>query len=243
MKKIIEQFLVTLIIILPITFISCYGEIDEPSNDNKTMSYGEYLHDMSRFKGKGSILLQSNEFETTQNIGNNIDISENESVSSLINIEDKSGKTIKVSEYKNDLSSKRNLFGNNVNCKINNISNEIYIPELLKLNYNKQTIKKGSVINWNIDKKNEKGIIIWFSYSPLEQRDFNLLAKHRKIITHGLVTDDTGSYTIKAEDLERFPKNSVLSLNIARTNYIINDKELPSFIAYTTVSKNVGFFE
>jgi hypothetical protein len=243
MKKIIKQFLVAIMIMFPITFISCYGEIDEPSTAKNNISFGEYLYDMSIIKGKGTILLQSNEFETTQNNGINIDISEKESTSKLINIEDKNGEKINVTECNKDLFSKKNIYGSTINCIINNITNEIYVPELLILDYNKQTINKGSVINWNVDKKNEKGVIIWLSYSPLDQRDFNLLAKHRKIITYGLVTDDTGTYTFKEEDLERFPKKSTLCLNIARTNYIVNEKELPSFIAYTTVSKNVGYLE
>ena len=243
MKKIIKLFLVALIFMLPITFVSCYGELDEPNNENTTMTFGKYLYDMSRIKANGTILLQSNKFEATQNSENNIDISQKEESSNLIEIKDKNSNTINVIEYNNNLSAKRNLYGNTINCNINNNTESIYIPQLLKLNYNQKTVKKGSVINWNIDKQNKKGIVLWLSYSPLDQKDFNILSKYRKIITHGIVTDDTGSYSISSEDLEKFPKNSVLSLNIARTNYIVNESDLPSFIAFTTVSKNVGYTE
>lgn len=223
-------------------FFSCYGEPNEPTNENTKLSFREYLRDMSIIKGNGTILIQSNQFEVNQNLENNIDISVKQNQSDLLKIYDVNKNKIDITQCNENIAFKRSFFGNHLNYKINNIEiSELYIPKLLKIEDLNSVIKTGSVLKWNTDTKNKKGIILWLSYSPLDQADMRIISDNRKIITHGLTTDDDGSYALTEEDLERFPNNSVLRLNIARTNYIINDEQNPSLIAFTTVCKNVGF--
>lgn len=241
MKKVI---IIIAIAICSITILySCYGEINETSGNTSILSFGQYIKDMSIMKAKGTILLQSNEFEISQELENNIDISVREGASDLLKIYDTNGTIVNVSELNNSIEKKRGLFGNYLGYNIKNSqnNNKMYIPKLLKIYYSDKTIKNGSILKWNTDTDNKKGIIIWLSYTPLDQGDMSIISNNRKVITHGLTTEDDGSYTITENDLERFPKNSVLSINIARTNYIINSDETPSLIAFTTVCKNVGY--
>gem|GEM_PF-4266806 len=138
-----------------------------------------------------------------------------------------------------DIECKKGLFGNTLSFDIEGQKNELYIPKLIKMDCPNYLIEEGYKVGWNPDDNNSKGVIIWLSYSPLEQMNYELWAKHPRIITHGTTTSDIGSYLIKKEDLEKFPKNAMLNLNIVRTNYIINDSSKPSLIAFTNVSKNV----
>lgn len=242
MKNIKKYFWVALSLATFTLLSSCYGEPDQVSKESEKISFGKYLQDMSVLKGKGTILLQSNEFEATQNTEKNITISQREGNENQIKLYEPNNKIISINDYNSQIDFKRSLFGKQISCDIKGKAENIYIPKLLKLEYSSTSINGGSTINWNADLNNKKGVVIWLSYSPLDQRDFKLLAEHRKIITYGVTTDDNGSYTLTSQDLERFPKNAVLNLNIARTNYIINTTDLPSFVAFTTVNKNVGYY-
>ncbi|CAM3579752.1 hypothetical protein FLGE108171_04185 [Flavobacterium gelidilacus] len=219
--------------------ISCYGEYDTSDLKESEINFRQYLIDMAQLKGKGTVLLQSNEFETTQKNPVNINISERQGNEGGLKLFNNNNQIINIQECNNSLELKKNLFGSNLKYQIENQITEIYFPKLIQLNYNEKNLQVGSTINWNIDQKNKKGVIVFLTYSPIGQTDLEMMLDNNKFISDGLATLDNGSYTFTEDDLERFPKGASLSLNILRGNYIINEIEKPSLIVFSKVSKNV----
>jgi len=201
----------------------------------------EYLQDISVLKGEGSILLQSNEAESIQDNEKNIDISQMQGNLEAISLYDVSGEPINISDCNSNIECKRSLYGNVLNLKIEGKEEQLYIPELIKMDFRKDTIDEDTVINWNSDPNNLRGVVVWISYNPLYQLNSEIFLKYTKLIDHATATSDSGSYTLTKKDLEKFPKNSELKIKILRTNYIINKIEKPSFIAFTQVYKTVYY--
>jgi len=222
------------------------------NNDNDTSSknrngttftpLSEYLQDMSVLKGEGTILLQSNEGEFTQHKESSIHISQMPATNmDALILYDANGDSVNITECDSDLKCKRNLYGSVLNFQMNGKKDQLYIPELIKMDFRKDVIEEGSVVQWNSDPNNSRGVVVWISYEPLYQLNLELLAEYSKAINHAVATDDSGSYTITKKDLEKFPKNSFLELTLLRTNYVINERDKPSLIAFTQVYKKVDY--
>ena len=228
----------TLSLFLVIITVSCYGELDTQTIKSK-MTFGDYLNDMSKFNGKGTILIQSNEYIVTQNNPQNINISERAGNPNAIKFFDENGNNLNIL---GDLTTekKQSLYGKKLAYSIlGGEKSSIYIPKLLQLEMNNDNIlKQGVTINWNPDLLNEKGLIIWITYKPTSQNDMTIAKDNMRYITEGFVVEDTGSYTIKSSDLERFSNGAYVDVNIARTNYVINEIDKPSLIGFTTVTHN-----
>ncbi len=221
---------------------SCLGEYRSENDDRLEIDFKKYLIDMSKVKGKGSIMIQSNEFESTQNNPVNLDISENPGKKGALKLFDENNKIININNYNNDLNLKKNLFGTKLQYDLETIKSYIYIPNIIKLDYKDNILKAGSTIYWNVDNNNEKGVVIFLTYSPFDQISLELMVDNKNFISDGLAVKDSGSYTFTEADIERMPTGANVSLNVLRGNYFVNEIEKPSLVAFSTVSKNVSIY-
>jgi len=225
--------------------LSCSSNDNDTSLENRNGTtftpISEYLQDMSVLKGEGSILLQSNEAESIQDNERNIDISQMQGNLEAMSLYDTNGEPINISDCNSNIECKRSLYGSVLNLKIEGKEEQLYIPKLIKMDFRKDVIDEGTVIQWNSDPNNLRGVVVWISYNPLYQLNSEIFLKYTKLIDHATSTSDSGSYTLTKKDLEKFPKNSILDITILRTNYIINKTEKPSFIAFTQVYKRVHY--
>jgi len=235
----------TVLSLWTILLISC-SDNDKLSDmqDSERGSFtpiSEYLQDISVLKGAGSILLQSNATYPTQDKERSIDISQMEGSTEAIKLYDINGESVNVAECNSNIECKRNLYGKVLNLDIEGKKEQLYIPELIKMDLRKDIIDEGTVVNWNSDPNNLRGVVVWISYNPLYQLNSEVFLKYTKLIDHAVAISDSGSYTLTKKDLEKFPKNSELEITILRTNYIINKTEKPSFIAFTQVYKTIYY--
>ena len=232
-KKINKTFCFLILILL----VSCYGEPDLTIlPNNKLMTFGDFTSEMSKLKGSGTILIQSNDYVISQENPKCINISERLGKPNSIKFFDSNNQIVNVLGCPENLKS--SLFGNNLNYSIlNDATKSIYIPQLLKVNFSSNQIYEGLNITWNADILNFKGIVIWITYKPTNQL-YTIAKNNMNYITHGIVTGDNGLYTITQKDLERFPDKSQVCINILRTNFETNTLDKPSLIAFTTISND-----
>lgn len=100
----------------------------------------------------------------------------------------------------------------------------VYIPNLINAQFsglNNGKIVAGSQISWNFDNQNENGVVIGLEYNPLSQLEETVVAQKPDRLLKGVTLDDTGSYTITAQDLTEFPSNSMLTFYVGRAGYNI----------------------
>lgn len=227
----------TLFVLLSILLISCYGEPNDGlSTNNKLLSFGEFTHEMAKLKGKGTVLIQSNDYIISQDKPTNINISERVGNSNAIKFIGSNDQVIDI--FGRSQIENSNLYGSTLNYNIQNgLKKALYIPQLLKVGFDSNELKQGLKVTWNTDNLNLRGVVIWITYKPTNQ--LYIIAKdNMNYITDGLVVEDNGSYTITADNLARFPINSQVTLNVLRTNFEVNEINLPSLIAFTTISND-----
>jgi hypothetical protein len=225
----------TLFVLLSILLISCYSE-PSAGYSNKLMSFGEFTHEMAKQKGSGTILIQSNDYLTTQERLNNINVSERSGKPNSIQFNGPDNQSFNI--LGRSQTENTSLFGNRLNYAIQNgTKNSMYIPKLLKVRFDSNELKEGMVVSWNADDLNSRGVVIWITYKPTNQL-YSIAKDNMNYITDGLVTEDNGSYRITKDDLARFPESSQVTLNVLRTNFDVNEINLPSLIAFTTIAND-----
>lgn len=226
--KLICFLLVTLL-------VSCYGEPDYTTNpDNKLTSIGEFAKAMAQLKGNGTILIQSNDYIVSQDYPTKVDVSERLGRPNAIMFFDANNQPMNILNKDKDFGNA--LYGKKLNYSIlNEPTKSLYIPNLLKVKFDGSELKKNLTLTWNKDDLNYKGVIILITYKPTNQ--YYIIAKdNMDFMTHGFVTVDDGSYTFTATDFARFPDKSQVTINIFRTNYVINDQSNPSLVTFTTIA-------
>jgi len=196
---------------------------------------------ISEFNADESIALKA------KNDSRNRDKSTN--VKSLILV-DASGSLIEVPsttnrEQANDLAS---LYGTRVKLAIkgeggnksNGNTEEVYLPDLLSdINVDSNALEAGTTITWNVDSLNENGLLFHISYDPKIQKNFRIAYDNQfRIAESFAVTDASGSYTIQASDLERFPSDAQLKVTLMRGAISAGQGDEPSFIAISEASIN-----
>jgi hypothetical protein len=160
------------------------------------------------------------------------------------------GKHLHGSKIKVSINPK---VGSNLRTTADTVSSEIYVPRLVRIidpikykdsdNQPYMPIKAGGRIAWEIDVKNEKGIVILLEYDPFSVENEYLQEKGQlmngKIKKASALTlkDTDGAYTFSNDDLKDFPANAVVNLTIGRANFItLREKEFSyTFFAYTVV--------
>lgn len=233
MKKNIKIYKL-ICLLLATLLVSCYGEPDYATNpDNKLTSIGEFAKAMAQLKGNGTILIQSNDYIVSQDNPQQVDVSERLGRPNAIKFFDTNKKPMNI--LNKDKSFGASLYGQKLNYSIlNEPTKSMYIPNLLKVKFDGSELKKDLTLTWNKDDLNYKGLIILITYKPTNQ--YYIIAKdNMDFMSHGFVTADTGSYTFTANDFARFPDKSNITVNIFRTNYVINDQSKPSLVAFTTI--------
>jgi hypothetical protein len=168
--------------------------------------------------------------------------------------------------YENhDRNEGQNLFGTTIKVDIAEpilpaqrgssvepIQADIYLPALIKITRPEMKntkdvpytpISVGTEIGWNVDEKNEKGIVILLDYNPEDPQNINLETKTGLRKTKAITVKDNESfYRFKQEDVMYFPKNAYLNLTIGRANFLQVKGSSPnsySFYAYTVVNAGI----
>ena len=218
-----------------ILLLSCQGQPDTSTIPyNGLTSIEEFAKAMGDLKGNGTILIQSNDYIVSQDNPQQVDISERLGRPNAIKFFDANKQPINI--LNKDKSFGAALYGQKLNYSIlNEPTKSLYIPNLLKVKFDGSELKKDLTLTWNKDDLNYKGLIILITYKPTNQ--YYIIAKdNMDFMTHGFITADTGSYTFTATDFARFPDKSQVTINIFRTNYVINDQSKPSLVAFTTIA-------
>jgi hypothetical protein len=143
--------------------------------------------------------------------------------------------------------------GSNLRTAADSVGAEIYVPKLVKIIEPSKfessadqpflPLKVGGRIAWDIDVKNEKGIVILLEYDPVSMENkflqdkgqlINGKSKKAKALT---LKDTDGQYTFSNDDFKEFPANAVVNVTIGRANFAtLNGKETSyTFFAYTVV--------
>lgn len=203
----------------------------------------------------GSLLLSSHkvisEFNTPESIAlkaknDSRNINKSNDGQTLL-IKDHSGVSIGVSST-NRAESKRltSLYGTTVKLvtsggtRANGNTEEVYLPDLLSdINVDRNTLEVGTTITWNVDSLNENGLLFHISYDPKIQKNFRIAYDNQfRVAESFAVTDASGSYTIQASDLERFPNDAQLKVTLMRGAISAGEGNEPSFIAISEASVN-----
>lgn len=97
----------------------------------------------------------------------------------------------------------------------------LYAPSLINIASPSagSKVSSGSVITWNADPHNTRGVLIELSYDPAAQQNSTLSTAYPTIITHSSTAGDNGSYSFKGADFGGFPAGCVLTLSLSRYNY------------------------
>jgi len=203
-------------------------------------------------KLEGSILLQSNALGVGNKQSRRVAISEKRSEQSNL----RSNKSIEIFDglkssiqFENNSFDSRfeNLFGDTLNYTIyekgqrsGGSGYSIYIPELISVNFSSNFIEAGSTISWNADNLNTNGVVVFITYDPLHQLNGNIAWENQFRISETFVVEDSqGSYQISQQDVERFPKDAIITIRVSRGAYQVHENE-PSFIAITSVRNEMN---
>lgn len=231
-------------LIFAIGIISCDNDLNEnrdTSSDIKNTDLAKnYLTFFRNKSAEGSVLIQSITSTAMQEINKNISYTEKES-RNYYNDKSSSSKRIEIKGFdknsksariKNNAKDDNNFFGKVLSYRIADNSssaknssdtssyNEVYIPELITVSYSTGKLVSGTVITWNIDSLNKNGVVISIEYYAVNQLDTKLAFDNVNTIKKSFVIDDTiGSYTITEADLEMFPNNALLDINVLRAGF------------------------
>ena len=105
-----------------------------------------------------------------------------------------------------------------INIDDNSIKNTFGVTTLFNGGENGVSRNGNYTINWNADPKNTNGVAIlvsWHGASFVETAPHNPSSTLNYIVNLDIV-DDNGTYTIKAENFNDFPKNAIFSISLIR---------------------------
>lgn len=227
-----------LVLILSISIFSCEQDsvvADYTStNQNKIESIkSNYINFLVTKKPSGSLLIQSNATYNTQKFNKNVGYSR-------VTSESKKDDLIKIKGLSENYFLENNksnigddnlekLFGTNIQYSIGNSakSNQsIYIPEYLNVEFSTETLMAGTKVVWNVDSNNQNGLVIYASYNPASQPDVELAFNNPIKIREAIFLDDIqGSYVLTTQDIERFPTNSFVSIDVMRGGFRVVEDE------------------
>lgn len=241
-------------IILALILIGCQNEnMDTSYLNNQSLegkiSIREYSSLMRKATAPGGVLLQSNDRVFNQNVERRISIFERTEFggkkqdTKKLNMSKKDGSVLNIADSNQDLE---HLFGSTITLTTldKNFqsrggpidSTEVYVPQLLTLTLASEFLEPGALIEWNVDELNQNGLVVYVVYDPKSQPDVRIAFNNQKrIIEAFTIPDAVGSYELTQEDLQRFPDNSSLNLNVARSGFFIEEGN-PSFVSVTKVS-------
>ncbi len=230
-----NKFKANLLVIIGLTlFSSCSNDIDVDSFDDtqyqeaNLKSFVEVLEDFSQPTEPGSVLIQSNNSSINFGKSDNVYISERAPLEKgqAIRILDGSDAIVPLSQNAKGGTFKstggQNIFGNTISYVEKDKAGSspattMYVPNVITLGVSTTEARAGSVITWNVDANNDLGVVLYATYHPVDQSDLTLAEQNQNRIVRGIVLpDDSGSYTIKSSDLERFPDNSTVEITVAR---------------------------
>lgn len=233
--------------------------IEDSNSTQNTELATKYLKILNSKKAKGSVMIQSNTTETMQNLVKNINISEKKTdgLSEKNSVNRKVYfKNISIDNFqqkgRND-KSKEKLFGRTLKYEVRDESShakgteilekEIYVPELLNISYSTSELAPGTVISWNVDEKNENGVAILIEYTAINQLNTKIAYDNPESIRRSFVLEDIkGSYTVKSEDLNIFPSEAALSMNVVRAGFSADENDV-AVIGLTNVSRDIKLME
>lgn len=164
-------------------------------------------------------------------------------------------------EYGNRTSQGEELYGTDVVFKLNikntngsvattgtnddpTVTDTMYVPKRILLSSpiwsNDNTIQAGTKIEWNIDPKNKRGVVIILDYDPakLPYNQGETPPAGKRVAKAIPVAETDGSYTITAADLEGFEKGTKIDFTIGRANFKTTDAgggDKYALYAYTVV--------
>lgn len=239
---------------------SCNNDINEnpngTSSDVKNTDLAKKYLSFFRTKSlEGSILIQSSTTGAMQDINKNISLTEKKSRDYSKKSISSKHIEIKGFDYNSDLKKMSNktkdendFFGKVLyyrivdNSKLNKSSsesnsyNEVYIPKLIDVSYNTENLIPGTIVSWNTDDLNENGVIVSVEYYAINQLDIKLAYDNPTTIKRSFVLDDLlGFYTITEQDLEIFPKNALLDINVLRAGFATDEESSLSIAGLTKV--------
>ncbi len=80
-------------------------------------------------------------------------------------------------------------------------------------------IYPGSQLSWDIDPKNEKGVFIFFEYSPNDPANQQLTSSFGNRAANGVLVEDNGYYILPADMFTDIPLNAKIDVYIGRGNF------------------------
>jgi hypothetical protein len=221
------------------------NDLTSESDSNLNLIEKNYINFLITKKEIGSTLIQSNTNFLTQKSNKNIGYSRvlgKSKKDNLIKIEGLS-KNIFADKSKSNLSNELyNLFGTEISYSFGETSknnHSFYIPEFLEVSFSTEKISEGTIIEWNIDEKNPNGVVIYANYNPASQPNVQLAFDNpNRVKEVAFIEDMQGSYTITKEDIERFPVNSFVSIDVLRGGFVVIEDE-PVLGAITKVNSDM----
>lgn len=253
-----KNLLRVMLVVFVCGFTSCKDDaqynLDNPVSEIKDVDLAKnYLNFFRAKKSEGSILIQSTTSRAMQNAYRNVTFAErtvtdDESKKSNKRIEIKGFEKAVLKNVKNAKEDTNNLFGRVLSYRVVDGSrasetpeevigyNEIYVPELLDVNFNTEGLQPGTVITWNVDELNQNGVVISVEYYAINQLDTKLAFDNTTTIKKSFVLEDSqGSYTVTQEDLEIFPAKSLLEINVLRAGFDTDEDSDISIAGLTKV--------
>lgn len=231
-----KEILKFMLVIVFFSFFSCNKSLNnDPINNTKSKDLAKnYLNFFRSKKADGSVLIQSSTTTAMQGVNKNITFTEKKpnrglksKMSNRIEIKGFSNKDLR--KTRNSTKDYYNLFGKKLSYRIVDESNsnrtedeyqEVYIPKLIDVTYNTEGLVPGTVVSWNVDDLNLNGVVVSVEYYAINQLDTKLAFDNISTIKRSFVLDDSlGSYTITQEDLEIFPNNAILDINVLRAGF------------------------
>lgn len=260
-----KEILKFVIIVFVCGFFSCNEDLDRTLNEqtldvkNNDLAKN-YLNFFTTKNAEGSVLIQSTTSSAMQNLNKNITFAEKtlrtsqKSSNSNKRIEIKGFDTTTDSKsMKNSSKDKNNFFGKvlsyrviddsyksksyeNKSSETSNEYSDVYIPELINIDFSTNNLEPGTTVTWNVDNLNQNGVIISVEYYAINQLNTKLAFDNTSTIKRSFVLDDSiGSYTITQEDLEMFPNNSLLDINVLRAGFDTDETSDLSIAGLTKV--------
>lgn len=128
------------------------------------------------------------------------------------------------------------IFGNNLGIEpgqqisaLGTGNDDYYIPDGLEAHYStngSEVLTPGTVLNWNIDLENKKGLLLYIEYNPNLQLNEKLKLENPESITEYVIFDEKdGSFTFHESLLSTFPKGAIVTTALLRagTNKITEE--------------------
>ncbi len=147
----------------------------------------------------------------------------------------------------NDYLGLKSVYGTNASFNFTDAggivrAKSLYIPKSLNLSVNSEQLdnldlRAGTVINWNKDINNVKGVVFIFAYDPFHSPSTK--EAYPKRISKAVGNSDTGTYTLKQSDIDGLPKGGRIKMTVGRAGFEIfqpeNSLKTYSLYGYTLV--------